>query len=408
MTDMTAFERRVADGMLHRAGPVRPVDDLAVFESVAAASRSLRWGFTMFSALRFAAAAVVVAVFGGFLIAGILTTPDLDQTAPAAVTAPPSPMTTEDLLSGMVAEEVEPGVFRVDNDGVRDLASADYDYVVVGQDRSIWLGSHTGHLSRLGVAEAHDWKLGEEDRSLRDFEVGPDGTVWAVVMESDGSATWSSLRSFNGEAWTTHAVAPFIRFVGDVEIAPDGVVWAALSDGVLGYLDPDGSTWQTIDTPTTPPAFDLGEYGFVATEAGVWARHRNGVWHYADGVWEPVTYGDPDAGTMPDGVFWGIGPGDTGDDETLYRHDGTGWQRWSLKEQRMLGSWGPRPSRRGTGRQLLGRLVREGRTGDTRHLGCRPIRRPDMGAVPAGNGGELALRDGHRSRRCGLGAGRHV
>ena len=134
-------------------------------------------------------------------------------------------------------------------------------------------------------------------------------------------------------------MAPFIRFVGDVEIAPDGVVWAALSDGVLGYLDPHGSTWQTIDTPTTPPAFDLGEYGFVATEAGVWARHRNGVWHYADGVWEPVTYGDPEAGTMPDGVFWGIGPGPTGDDETLYRHDVTGWQRWSLKEQRMLGSW---------------------------------------------------------------------
>ena len=30
------------------------------------------------------------------------------------------PTTTEELLAGMVTEEVEPGVFRVVNDGVRD------------------------------------------------------------------------------------------------------------------------------------------------------------------------------------------------------------------------------------------------------------------------------------------------
>ena len=32
-------------------------------------------------------------------------------------------MTTEELLSGVVTKEVEPGVFRVVNDGVRDLTS---------------------------------------------------------------------------------------------------------------------------------------------------------------------------------------------------------------------------------------------------------------------------------------------
>jgi hypothetical protein len=239
-------------------------------------------------------------------------------------------MTTEELLSSMVTEEVEPGVFRVDHDGVRDLSPADYLSVFIGQDGSIWLASRTGHLSRLGVAETQAWLRGEEDSILKDLEVAPDGTIWAVDLESDGSV----LRSFDGEAWTTHAVAPFVRMVGDVEIAPDGVVWAALADGTLGYLDAEGSTWQTIETPTTPPPFQYGEYGFVATESGVWARHRTGVWHYADGAWEPITYGDPDAGTMPDGVFWGIG-----DDETLLRHDETGWQRWSLREHRMLGSW---------------------------------------------------------------------
>ena len=50
-------------------------------------------GFTMFSALKFVAAGVIVALFGGFLLAGILTTPQGDDVLPAAVTESPSPMT---------------------------------------------------------------------------------------------------------------------------------------------------------------------------------------------------------------------------------------------------------------------------------------------------------------------------
>jgi hypothetical protein len=45
-------------------------------------------GFTMFSALKFIAAGVIVALFGGFLLAGILTTPS-EEMAPAAVSASP-------------------------------------------------------------------------------------------------------------------------------------------------------------------------------------------------------------------------------------------------------------------------------------------------------------------------------
>ena len=78
-------------------------------------------GLTVFSALKFIAAAVIVALFGGFLLTGILSTPQGDEVLPATLTESPSPMTTEELLSGMVTEEVEPGVFRVVHDGVRDL-----------------------------------------------------------------------------------------------------------------------------------------------------------------------------------------------------------------------------------------------------------------------------------------------
>jgi large repetitive protein len=43
MPETTDFERHVAAEMLHRAGPVRPVDDLAVFDTVVAATRSSTW-----------------------------------------------------------------------------------------------------------------------------------------------------------------------------------------------------------------------------------------------------------------------------------------------------------------------------------------------------------------------------
>ena len=110
-TDMTAFERQVAerDAAPRRSRPTRSMTSRSS-SAVTAANRSHRWGFTMFSALKFVVAGVIVALFGGFLLAGVLTTPQGDEMAPAAVTESPSPMTTEELLSGMVTEEVEPGV----------------------------------------------------------------------------------------------------------------------------------------------------------------------------------------------------------------------------------------------------------------------------------------------------------
>jgi len=312
----------------------------------------------MFSALRFMVAGIIVALFGGFLLAGVLTTQRGDEVTPAAVTGSPSPMTTEEMLSGMVTEEVEPGVFRVVNDGVRDLSSLDNTWgVVAGQDGSIWLG-HDGYPLRLGVADDQAWPLGEWDKIF----VAPDGSVF--VVNDEGSA----LRSFDGETWTTELPLPW----ADVQVTSQGVVWAVSADGTLGYLDPDGSTWQTIPRPPTGPVsvvagspaaaeppegdesawdirdiqefgWDIREFGLIATESGLWAPYGGGIWHYADGAWDHITYGDPDSGTMPDGVFWGLGPGtpqDWSSDVILYRHDATGWRQWSLREYDMLpGGW---------------------------------------------------------------------
>ena len=87
---------------------------------------------TAFSALKFVTAGLIVGLFGGFLLAGILTAPPVDE-VPAAVPEPPSPMTTERLLSVAETVEVEPGVLEVIDDGVRVLASADNTDVVSGR-----------------------------------------------------------------------------------------------------------------------------------------------------------------------------------------------------------------------------------------------------------------------------------
>ena len=102
MDDLTAFERQVADEISRIVGPARPVDDLEVFEA-AATSQSSNRRFKMFSALKFVAAAAIVSLFGGFLLTGVLTTPQKGEVLPAAATESPSPMTAQ-MLEDMVLE----------------------------------------------------------------------------------------------------------------------------------------------------------------------------------------------------------------------------------------------------------------------------------------------------------------
>jgi hypothetical protein len=103
MDDMQAIEQRISREMLRRAGPSESVDDLAVFEAVAAANRQHGWGFTVFSALKFIAASAIVALFGGFLLSGVLLTQQGDQVVPGAATESPSPMTAQ-MLEDMYLE----------------------------------------------------------------------------------------------------------------------------------------------------------------------------------------------------------------------------------------------------------------------------------------------------------------
>ncbi len=109
--DMTAFERQLASGLHHMGGPGRRIDVMAMVRTSTTSTPLGRWsvitrrlgsgmsltptegGFSMFSAVKFVAAAAVVALFGGFLLSGVLTTRPGDEALPAAVTASASPET---------------------------------------------------------------------------------------------------------------------------------------------------------------------------------------------------------------------------------------------------------------------------------------------------------------------------
>jgi len=359
MYDVNAFERQVADEALRMAGPSEPVDDAAIFIAITA-TQSPKWRFqSMFSAARFVLAGAIVALFGGFLLAGLLTQPSDDQlpavgaSASATVQAEPTDATTGEpeptgeavvdttipvVLPGvdLVTEEVEPGVYRVDNDGVRDLAKANDIDIVAGHDGGIWL-LRNRRFFRLGGGGWLSWptgtRLAESPRLASEFEVAPDGTVWAAGA------------SFDGQSWTNHSEEDDWSFL---EVTPDGTLWAVWADPeadgedaafslAFGYLDEDG--WQALG-----PLGDLDAVQVIPTNVlvagadNIWAR----VWdfhgpsrlvRFVDGAWreELDGVGRPELVAIgPDGTFWGVFSDWDNDSVDLARFDGDEWSRWSL------------------------------------------------------------------------------
>ena len=90
---MTTFERLIADVATEAAGPSRPVNATEIMR--AATTTTPRWRFqSMFSATKFVVAGVIVALFGGLMLSGVLTRQPSDDSAPvvgASTSALPSP-----------------------------------------------------------------------------------------------------------------------------------------------------------------------------------------------------------------------------------------------------------------------------------------------------------------------------
>ena len=114
MDELTPLDRQIAGELLLDAGPPESVDDLAIF-SIITATRSPKWhSQSMLGATKFVVAGAIVALFGGFLLAGLLAQPTDERLPPTA---------TADLLETLETEEVGPGVFHVLSDGIDDLSA---------------------------------------------------------------------------------------------------------------------------------------------------------------------------------------------------------------------------------------------------------------------------------------------
>ncbi len=370
MDPMNAFEQQLSRVATEVAGPVRPVDATAVVRSAKAAPVH-RWsvrirgfrsgvttrtegGFSTFSALKFVAASVIVALFGGFLLSGVLTTPDDDQTAPAAVTASPSPMTTEELLSGMVTEEVEPGVFRVVNDGYRDVSHPDEanwmdDAVIVGATGDVWRITPPRRLFKLGQEPEWDYDPGLVDIGQAKTDAGPDGRLWTLVSRG--------LRVFEGGTWNNPGEYGFNVDLETLAVQDDGTAWFlgrdSLGKDYLGWVppggEPDGSGGTDVyDGSIVPWAL------VVSSDGAAWLMGRregsldtDAFLRFDGTAWEvfpapegiELGLGSPfDVG--PGGALWTAGDA-LGRHESLARLDDEGWTIFT--EADGVEPWGQQP-----------------------------------------------------------------
>ena len=300
----------------------------------------------MFGAAKLVAAAAIVALFGGFLLSGFLATQEEQEIVPATV--------TDEVLPGvtLTVEEIEPGVYRVVHDGMRDLAPVEAVDIVAGYDGGIWLLREDEFL-RLGGDGSHGWPAGSgpEDHIL---EVAPDGTMWLIPGPYPMSPLdrGAGRRSTDGEEWTVQPCPA--EYCAGFTVAPDGTAWVSWRDPSVpdddtgssvsgkggqwrvGHLGPSG--WQPLDgyarwdpLPWEEEGFSpMGYRALFITDTGDlygFNLRNEGLFRYEDGDWEsfsPTGFLNVDVG--PDGTVWHDGGEE---DAALYRFADGEWLRWT-------------------------------------------------------------------------------
>jgi hypothetical protein len=278
----------------------------------------------MFSATKFVVVGVIVALFGAFLFSGVLTQPS-EESAPAvgasasaqaeptdAATAAPertpeaeadSTNSTPDLLLGvdLVTKEVEPGVYRVLSDGIRDLTNGVRNVTVTPEgDAWVWVMG----VPRSRTASCpwdrcrHDWslvRLGEPGVSYKVRRDNP----WRLGLTADGvsitgrpKGSGKVTRVFDGEAWQKTDLTPYDKCAkGAIMVGADGGCYktrfADDREVVLKRIDPDGS--RTLYTRST---LGLGPDQF----ADFWSVGPDGT------IWSPVVRSSMRDGSVLDGL----------------------------------------------------------------------------------------------------------
>lgn len=328
------------------------------------------WRFhSILSAARFVLAGAIVALFGGFLLAGILAQRNEDM-APAAVTDGPSPTTTEALLSGMVTEEVEPGVFRVLSDGVREpLALDSQAKVVAGMDGSVVLWHtdrrcHPPHALELR-ASCTGYRLGDPETfsisgatepeqdpggDLKPVgfglhEVGPDGTIWGYsFIQGDGR---NDLRAFDGDSLVVRKERGDYPSEVEPGFAADGTTWAVWSDGgdvKVGRLTAEG--WEVVQGSEAGGAgwvigSATGKVVLIRVGEGIMRATTEGLAPSYDAIEAPLLHvRRRPAGVADDGTLWWAGVRGFERPRDLVRFDGSIWQTFEIPVVARMGPLG--------------------------------------------------------------------
>jgi hypothetical protein len=369
MDDMSAFERQVVSHIHAFVGPSRPVNDAAIFTSITT-TQSPRWKLLpMFSPTKFVVASAILAVFGGLLLAGLQTRPSDHSVRPAAASPSASPDATtsaspeativpdqslgSDLLPGvdLVTEEVEPGVYKVLNDGARDLAALDDPSIppdtdayllVVDPDGGVWTFGPDRDFFRLGDPASHLWTdeplfIGDED-----IEIAPDGTVWSAISWRPSSVgKHPDLMAYDGASWTDEGLIPADEvgvYAWQVEVGPDGSVWALESTGIYMRESAGWIPWPTpfeVDGGTRLHISDDGTRWLIGSS--IWRDESD--WRDGEPNWEEIF---PDyrwwsgTGTLrdqvaisPNGTLWVHLDGASYDAPALVRLEHDEWTSWS-------------------------------------------------------------------------------
>ena len=107
--------------------------------------------------------------------------------------------------------------------------------LVAGLDGSVWVfGPDESY--RLGQAESYPVTDDTPGFPWQKAEVDPDGRLWTLVESEDEEAETSTLRSFDGQAWTTER-----EDVVAFDLEQDGTVWVNADDRFIRLRD----GWQT-------------------------------------------------------------------------------------------------------------------------------------------------------------------
>jgi hypothetical protein len=314
MPELEDVERQVEAHIREFVGPVRPVDDAAVYATVAAAVPD-RWRFrAMFSATRIIGATAIVALAGGSLLTGALLPFRGDDT------------TNDAQGPELVTEEVAPGVERIvrddadhDLDMLNPTYRLDMDSVTVTPDGTVWIVSsyHDSDNYAKDRAQAGEyplvWALGRPG-ALRNADGVPKNPAFFVAT-ADGSVLLVGDRA--------------TRLDGTAFVADDGPALRSVRDGTLWLLEPDVLMGMTEGMATRPSRTlasvwtDEGEWRSLvefgrnaATSQGQFCG-TTGVGVECEGPGETVTrYLDGTRinaiAAAPDGSIWAVGDWDGG------------------------------------------------------------------------------------------------